>query len=365
MQTLSINPPRWRYKAVDGESLAAALSAADRTAELSPAGSASDAVMGPDGLLGCGFRFSTWALYQVCRLAGPGLYRCLQSLTAGGDEAGRLAAVDVYNRVIRHRHRERLAGQMWLINRVAGVVEAVVSPTYRFLSNLDLHAAAGSAAAVAGYRLAEAELTGRWLLVRYYHPKPLFSVFGDAFHAGLHYSNHEGGQASLAGYSTVVRARGLLTLAVEDRTPKVPRRLRHAGDGFRRRLSELLSGTLAAPPDGAAVEGFVRVRKEEKLGLGLSREGLENARRGEIVRALSRSLPGTLASRILANTILQPHHATEPRPLLAITRSDLQALTSWDLVVSACREARLLPIALRERADRTAFALLSGHLRTR
>ena len=62
-------------------------------------------------------------------------------------------------------------------------------------------------------RLFEAEICGRWFFFRHYSVSPLFQAWdGLNYHAGWHFSNHEGGRASLRGLSAIVRGRDALVM---------------------------------------------------------------------------------------------------------------------------------------------------------
>ena len=352
-----------KFKGSQEAELFKTLERADRTTEIIPIGCQEDVLMNSNGTFGNGLRATRWALYQLSKHLCPGLYNCLDELVTLEPDKGIVAAVDIFNRIVRLRFRDTLAGYMWLVDQHTKTIEAVVSSKYRFVSNLAAYQTIKDALSPIPTKFQEAELAGRWMLLRFYDPRKLFAIGEQRFFKGFHFSNHEGGQASLHAANTVVRD-GPLTFAAN---MSGEQHVRHVGGSIKQRIKDVLSRIMSHKIDLAAIENNVKVLMGQTLGLGLAKEEDEDKRRKDLVGQLSarERLHKTLASRILAGAITQPHNVSEPRPAFAISRKDLQALTSWDLVIALCREAKSLPIASRERAEQLSYALLTGRLRLR
>lgn len=361
--SLTAPPVVLKFKGSKEADLLRALERADRTSEVVSIGSVSDLILGPDGTFGNGFKPTAWGLYQLCSNICPGMYRFIDELAslAEDQKAGLAAACEIFNRAVRLRFREALCNHVWLLDRQYNTVEAVVSTKYKFLSNLRTYDMIKGALGETGMRFQEAELRGRWLLLRFYHPKKLFTVTEQRFFAGLHFSNHEGGQSSLHASATVIRDGGNLAFATR------PIRERHVGESLDRRLQQMLQAVVTYKTEPAALETGVKVLMAQPLNLGQPSEEAEDKRRKELVLQLSNKdrLHRSLSTRILAGAITQPHDATEPRLPLAISRNDLKCLTAWDLTISLCREAKALPISGREKAEQLAHALLTGRVKLR
>jgi hypothetical protein len=363
---LVVDSPSFKFATKQEADLQATLEQLDRASDSRPLDHVTDVTMRADGVLGCGLRLTSWALYQICQAICPGLNRLLTELTAGSSEETRLAAVGILNQLVRLRFHEKLAGQLLLCDRVAGRIDALVSPKYRFLSNLNLYQQTRAAADALGptVRLAEAVLNGRWLLVRYYvTPAAFVDGSGDRYHTGFHFSNHEGGRASLRAGNVLLRARGMVGML----TPFTSERhLRHHGRPFLERWQALLQTVLAFPLDTTTLAAGVTTLAALPLGLGSADTESEDRRRRELVQQLvRRDVPRGLAARALAQALVQPHAARGIVSVLSLGRKELAARTVLDLVIAACREARAGSIAVREKVEQMAYACALGRFRLR
>lgn len=363
---LALDPPSHKFKRDEEAALEATLQATDRTSDLVHVRELSDVLMHSDTTLGKDhYRLTTWGLYQLCRSVCSGLYRVLQELTAIGDLPSKAAAVGILNQVLRLRFQEKLAGQRLLVDRTSGMIEAVVSTRYKLFPNLQLyqHVAAAMKEQQHPARFYEAWLNGRWFMLRYYQPKLFLEHAGHRYFTGFHYSNHEGGHASLHAANMLLRQQGRFTLL----TPTTrDRHVRHAGKQFGEKLQRLLSRVLNYRFEPATLEAGLKALAQQNLGLGQLSEEAEQRRHDDLSAQLNRrGLQKTLTNRIIAGALHQSYDEEEATPSLALERDVVATRTALDLVGSAGREAKKCSIALREAVERTAFALVMGKFKLR
>lgn len=356
---LAVDPPSIRFSVSQEAELEEALRRTDRTTDVVTIEKPEDLTLRHDGSNGLGLKLTTWGLYQISRSICVGLYRVLTELTATGDEQAKLVALSMFNQTIRLRFGECLAGQNLLVDRSTGLIEAMVSPRYRFLSNLSLYERAGSSmSSLPGTRFYEATLNGRWFLLRYYQSPAMFETVESRYHAGFHFSNHEGGQASLRAANTVVRAKGMLAVLTPFTRDK---HVRHAGLKFDKKLGKLMDTVAQHSWNVGLIKTGVEEASKQKLGLSPTDEKTTHdlmshlARRGEIHAAL--------AAKIIAGAVVQPHSASKPLPSAAVGREEMAARTTLDLIVAACREGYHCSINLREQVEQLAYGLLTGRCR--
>lgn len=361
---LAAEPKVSRFSVRQEELLLEELRRVDRTTDVLPVARVGEVEMNAAGVLGCGLRPTTWCLYQLCHSACSGLYQLLVEMMAPGGEERRLAAVGVYNQVVRVGFDPGLLGKRLLCDRGDGTADALVSEQYQHLPNLRLFEQATAAAASLSddVRFCEATLRGRWLLLRYYAIATAFEADGMRYHAGYHFSNHEGGRSSLRASAMLLRSRGLLGFLPGF---ALDRRVRHIGRRAESLAGDLVERTFRSTPGGVPLEaigGAVAGAAGMKLGLGLPEPKQEEARRDELARRLRTRclLPVSLAARVVAGAALQAHDAPAPKELVALSRRELESRTVLDLSIAASREARRCDVAMREKLEQAAYGLLLG-----
>lgn len=363
---LALDPPSLKFRREQEAELESTLQTTDRTSDLVPIRELSDVLMRADTTVGKdGWRLTTWGLYQLCRSVCSGLYRVLQELTAVGDIQSKSAAVGILNQVLRLRFQEKLAGQRLLVDRTTGLIEAMVSARYKLFPNLQLYQYVRAAMKEheRPAKFYEAWLNGRWFMLRYYQPKLFLEYSGHRYFTGFHYSNHEGGHASLHAANMLLRAQERLTLL----TPTTrDRHVRHAGKQFGEKLQRLLSRVLNYRFEPYTLESGLKALAQQSLGLGQVNEDAERRRHDDLVTQLNRrGLQKTLASRILAGALRQSYDEEEATPTLALEGKTLSKRTALDLIGAAGREAKKCSIALREAVERMAFAFVMGKIKLR
>lgn len=360
---LAVDPACLKFGRKDEDRLRETLERIDRTSDLFPVTDLAGLTMRPDGTLPGKLRFTTLALYQLTKLACPGLYGVLQQLTADGEETSVLAAVALFNQVVKLRFRDRLLGKRLLLDRPAGTVEAVVSAKFRLVPNTEAYGEISSAVSnVQGASFYEGRLNGRWLLLRYFVRGDHLDAGGQRYHAGFHFSNHEGGHASMRGLNSLVRAHGRLCMLA----PPGGRGVRHAGAKVRDRFRAMVSRVLFYRHDSVALCQGLEALSVQKLGLGLQSAEAETRRLKELRAQLCRrGLGQSFSDRALARALLQPHDVDEPRTALALTSKDHAKCTALDLAAAMCRESVHCAINLREAVEQEAYALAAGRYKLR
>jgi hypothetical protein len=325
------------------------------------------------------FRLTTLALYQLCQNVCPGLYGFVRELSgvhrrideARGDYSF-AESIDIINRVVRRRFDSRLHGKVLLRNTKYNTIDGVLSPGYKWLSNLRLYEMTKEAMKQCSPEPVfwEAQLSGRWLLLRFCNTQPYFqfetpglNVGGMAqipammerFYIGYHFSNDELGRAMVRGAPFILRKNGhTAALASLD----LKGRVRHVGASFEERLSQLLAKT-TEPLRGtdAYINSMVGLLNR-KLGLGHKLQREETKARQKLAEKLSKKeLPVTVTRKIIASLCANPS-------IMAPDVTDFRNTdrTAFDLYVAMGREAKNLPIRLRESVEQLAYELLLNRI---
>jgi hypothetical protein len=376
MQELTVNPAPKRFSMSQEAAFVQELEDLDRHSVMWQMTKPEDvelsqqAEIGPQKL-----RLTTLALYQLCQSVCPGLYGFVRELSgvhrkveeARGDYSPG-ESIDVINQVIRRRFDSRLHGKVLLRNTKYGTIDGVLSPGYKWLSNLRLYEMTKDAMRQCQPEPVfwEAQLGGRWLMLRFCNMQPYFqfdmpgvNVGGMAqipttlerFYTGYHFSNDELGRAMVRGAPFILRKNGHTSaLASLD----LKGRVRHAGAGFEERLTQLLART-AEPllSTDAYVNGMAGLLSRN-LGLGHKLQREEIKARQKLSEKIGRKeLPATIAKRIVASLCSNP--STMAPDVVDFRNTDR---TAFDLYVAMGREAKHLPIRLRESVEQLAYELL-------
>ena len=325
-------------------------------------------LMAGDGTLFDGYKPTSYALYQLTRYACPGLYKLLVELTQSGFEDNRLAAVGIYNQVIRLYYKHNFIGRRLLYNKKSKIIDAVVSADYASFSNVKLwtQTAATMSALQSKTKFLEATMCGRWLNLRFYTKGVLFKLPGtnERFFSGYYFSNHEGGLSALKGTNMLIRAEDKLCFIEQSRYKNS---INHIGSNVQKKFDELLDTVTAFNFDVTDCQSGVINSMQTSLGLGLLNQEEEEKREYSLSRQMQRwKISYRLTEKVVANVLVQSYKDTTPTPLIKITREELQSRSLFDLALSLAREAkRSESIAAREDLERVAFLVLTGRLRVK
>ena len=367
--TLAVEPAVYKFGMNQEKSFGDLLEATDRTSNIIQICHVNQVTMRSDGTFQDGLKPTTWALYQLCRSACPGLYRLLIELTADGIEEHRLAAIGIFNQLMRLNFRKLIDGKRMLCDNHSGLIEALLGTGYKTFSNYRLFEQVQLAMAGLGRptTMYEGVLNGRWMLVRYYEKGAKLTIptpeSAEQFFTGFHFSNHEGGLASLKGSNIFIRK----TEKVSSMLPtKQDRYIRHAGVKFHTKFQKLLQTVLSYEWDLANCKQGINALLAQPLGLGLSDPVDEAKRETNLSSQIQkRRIPVALANRIIASMMVQGYADEAPRPLQQLDNATLKKRTGFDLYVAMSREAKKCSIAAREELERTAYLLSVNRFRLR
>lgn len=313
-------------------------------------GDVRDLVLDRHGRLRDGSQYTQAGLRQVAQWAAPGTYQLVRDLALGrmGKDAVRadpLAAIDVFNRVVRFRI-ERFVGRAQLMRNVMGkTVDGVLGPGYVLYENGDFLERAGQA--LPDHVLRRATFAGRLLSLRYAARRPLIQRGERRVFAGAQLINSEvGGEASVrVAVCLVFEPQGFVFLG-----PPLGGRVLHAGRTFRDRLAkafgllerfEFDARDVNRRLDGLARSDLITSSDEHKV-----------AARGAHVAAVltQRGVPKLAADRASRAALL----GDTSRPGSSPARRSV-----WDLASALARQALAVPTR-GEPLERAAYDLLFG-----
>jgi hypothetical protein len=367
--------PRY-FGAAAEDDLAKELARLERVTRVKHVGGHPELCLDRDGSLPDGYRYTEAAFKQVCALAAKGLYPLVVDLSGiyrpaatARDDYSFAGAIELFNAVIRRRFRGRFSGRARVVKNTAlRLVDGVLGPKYNYLENRTVYDMAKDAVSSSMSRVLfhEAALAGRRIMIRFAHRRPLFEVPAagpgvESFYGGYHFSNSE-----IAGEASV-RAAVLLLRRPSD-TVALGRfgagRLAHTGKDFGKKLGKMFQAVLAVPQDGAALRRRVEALRAAGLGLG-GTEPERDAQLDYLSLVLHRqNIPRTLARRIVVSAMNYGSSDPAGRPRI-LARDVLDRRTAYDLYTALTREARELPLSVRETAEQAAYGLLTGKIKLR
>src|SRR5260221_9745176 len=143
---LCIDPIAKHYSYNGEASLLKELELADRHTTLMPVTNVSEALLDNKGYLPNGYRYSRWALSQLCMTLCTGLYPYIKEMTGADREPSQPIsdfsfddARTTFNNVAMRRFQTRLCGRLFLRNTRDKTVDGLLTAKYKWLSNLDMY----------------------------------------------------------------------------------------------------------------------------------------------------------------------------------------------------------------------------------
>jgi len=323
------------------------------------------------------YQLTTWAFYQLCNAVCPGMYRFIVELSGKNRRTDQSRqdysfeeSLSIFNKMVQRRFRSRVEGRQIIRNTRNNLIDGVVGPKYRFLSNTDLYSCAKEmlASELGDVEFYEALLNGRWLLLRFYRRPALFDlpvpagVNGkDRFFGGFHFSNSEVGQSAAKAGVMLLRDLGR-TSAI---SPLISHsRLRHAGKDFEKKLVFMIADTTKKLLPAEFYRGQLLTLQAWPLGLGNEDRVIEAQRREDLMNLLVRRRmnPG-IARRVVDQTMCRDSYEMARTSPEHVSLATLRMKNAFDFYNAIGREAKMYSINQRERAEQIAYALLMGRFR--
>jgi len=368
-----VEPPSAHFRHDQEDQLKKTLEDLDRQLILSPINLPQDVALDAEARIGSGtvkYKLTRWGLFQLCKLICPGMYSFITELSGAHrtkesprDEYSFDDSLEILNRVIKRRFRSKVLNKLVLLNAQHQTVDGFVSSSYRWLSNHELYTRTKAAmqSVDGSVVFSEADLTGRWLLLRYVNTVPLVILkngdgIEDRFFTGYHFSNNEVGKASVKAAVMLYR-KFSKSAAISQITAK-DSHVRHVGFKFDARLDQLVKNMLTKQHDPIFYTASIRTMESISLGLGSRSAKIEERRIDDIASKLTRrGVPAALARHIIGSMRMQGSYDEEP-----IEPSIFRPVerTVFDLYNALGRCAAFLPINHRERVEQTAYAILMG-----
>ena len=349
----------------DEEKLQKVLAKQDVTTMV-PVHTIQDVLLRPNATTKHGFRFSTFAMQQLCSCIAPGLSQVVLSLSK--DKPGRKLAIKILNATTRYQWA-KLGGSRLLVDRRAKRVDGIVGPRYQLLSNADLFTQCREMALDMHAVFHEAILEGRRLLLRYRKGAPLVQIpvtvggkdTRQGFITGWHFSNSEVGDRSMNVAPLLIRD-GSYYAAMP--CPSRVQRLVHIkGPDFSGKVSELLSRLRGKALDMQALRAaLIRISKTP-LGLaGPTLEELNKHKAALVAKLVKGKLPARLAEKVVDRVLLHGSERNKVLPAVDLLRTSVlergKNRTVYDLFSSLIGLAVSQDIKSREKLEQLAYRLL-------
>lgn len=371
MKQLFVEQKSFRFRHTEEDKLKKQLELIDSKTILHPVRNPKDAYFDSDAnvtICNEKYRMTRWALYQLCKQVCSGLYLYLQDYS-GQNSSGKHTreafsfdeALSVLNKTVQRRFRSHLEGHMFLRNLQDRTIDAVVGSSYRWVSNLEIYSRVRELVSQSfpPSDFAEASLYGRWLLLRYLQQDPFLTIpcelLGEErFYTGFHFSNNEVGKASVKANNTVVRKFGLTSAIVK---PEKNALAFHVGSNMTIKLDKMF-GSLSNKPTVNELATNLNKLETTFLHTDSVDPKIQAKTTDEIASKLARyKIPWNVAKSIVVSMLYRGSYDKEQVPLFhPIDR------TVYDLYNALGREAKRLPINLRELLENAAYSVLVGKI---
>jgi hypothetical protein len=378
INSIFVVPEPRRFGADAEKALAAELTQLERVTSVKHVSGAGELCLDREGRLPGGYRYTEAAFKQVCSLAARGLYQLVIDLSGIYRQTGTLrndysfdGAVDLFNAVVRRRFRGRFDGKARMVrntDQAHRLVDGVLGPKYNYLENRTVYDMAKDAVASGPVRVRfhEAALAGRRIAIRFAHRAPLFEIplvgHGvESFYGGYHFSNSE-----IAGEASVKAA--ILLLRQPSDTIALGKfgkgRLAHTGKDFGKKLNKMFQAVLSIPQDAKTLRERVEAIREAGLGLGGTEQERDDRLEYIALMLHRQDIPKSLAGRIAVSAMNYGSYDVVGKPRM-LTREVLGRRTVYDLYTALTREAKELPLSVRESVEQAAYGLLNGKIKLR
>lgn len=198
-----------------------------------------------------GLRYTSTALFSVCRICCPGLSNVVGNLSGDarpGEKFRDLFSVEtacgIFNQVVDLRFGTLLSQCSFVVDEHVKRIEGVLGPRTHHLENaMFVELMESLLLDTTQCEFAGASLVGRRLFLRYLDPEPIQTEDGPYQH-GYAFFSSEAGDDSIRGYRLYARGSGGMFLQV----PRVRQRQKRTGAKFSDRLKALLAGVLRIEP---------------------------------------------------------------------------------------------------------------------
>lgn len=325
-----------------------------------------DLELSADGSV-AGYRFTTFALNQLCKKLSRGLASSLFDL--GGLYMSRASvsprlAIHMLNAVLRLRFRDTVLGCQLVCDSQARTIDGVVGASYRVIHNHDLVQRCNDTFLKTGrYLFHEAHLTGRRLCVRYRQPTPTLTLRtgrADPFYVGFSFSNSEVGSLALRGSTLILRGK-TDTFAMAPNMQAVT--VSHIiGKAAIRKFNSFLLRVQQRLP--ATEEALQNLPSLQSVNLGFTKPGEPYLARR---KALMRLWPNTPASMLEPVLDMALTHGSYPEPAEPDEEKRFERYctrTLFDLFNAFGKVARGWSIEGREKLEHAAYKLLLKNTRS-
>ena len=317
------------------------------------------------------YRLTRWALFQLCQLLCPSMYGFVTDLAgverekdSNREDYSFETAVKTINYMVKLRFHSKLQNRVALVDTIRQTIDGFVSSAYRWLPNYELYDRTNEAmSACSDCVFLEAQLVGRWTLIRYIHTAPHLRVVSDAgiadpFFIGYHFSNNEVGKASVRAanmlYRKFSKSAAISAVNVNETT------LRHTGLKFEARFNDMIRNLFNRPMDAAKHAESIQRMQTLMLGLGSRNVRSEEKAMDELAAKVARrGLPVNVAQTAVTNAAYQGSYDEVPIEPVLFRPKDRSV---YDLYNALGRCARSLPINLREQSEQVAFSILMGKI---
>lgn len=311
-----------------------------------------------------GYRLTTVALNQLCQKLARGLTGFVFDVAGLYMTAGQTdprLAVHLINQMIRLRFRETLLGQQILCDAANRIIEGVVGPSYRLITNFDLLQQCDSVLLPGkAFVFREAVRLGRRFYLRYLQTKPAIVLDGpvaDPHYLGIICQNSESGSISLSGAPCIWRERTqTYALAQHIHAISLPHLVGSAA------LRKFRSFVVRTQGRVATVKPHLgRLSQLKGISLGIREPGEQYSKQRE---ALVRLLRSCRLSRDESVTVLDLalQKGAYPEPPVYAEEAQFErckSRTMFDLYYALGKVAAGMPPIARNKLELAAYRLLT------
>ena len=303
-----------------------------------------------------GLRYTSTALFAVCRVCAPGLSSVVTHLAGDARPNDRRrdlfsldTACNVFNQVADLRYGPLLSQCRFVIDESRGTIDGVLGPRTHYLENSSfVELTEGILTDTAEVTFAGASMVGRRLFLRYYEPEQIVTSDG-IYRRGFAFCVSEAGDDAIRSYRLYehVDSGGCCLQIPHARRQKQKR----TGSKFANRLRQMLVGVLQAKPVDVAAS-VQRLQASLLFSDSGDEQHVKSVVRGWRRRLRLSGLPADIADGVSSAPFGFDNPEASP-----LTTSALATKTEYDLFKAAMLDSTNRSQRLREVVERSVFSV--------
>jgi len=317
-----------------------------------------------------GFRYTSYGFRQVTQLICPGLSKMLVDLS-GTIKRPNLDPKMYFPREAQYILNNALDLRGGLLssyriirNEDSKLIEGLIGAKHRTLENLDSYRQMRDAveSLTTDVEFYSGLVIGRQLTLWYRNKTPVFTIDTPkervTYFPGYYFSNGEATGNSVRGTFAVYSRHGICL-----RPFKQSNRVTHIGRDFNIRLNKMFTSVLSEEISADKLEQGCNDLLDTSLGYADLDKQERKRRDKKLIRDMGNvGIPKRIAESVLGEALYVGSNEGSSVPPVYELNAVFGTRTVYDLFAASLRAARMLPANLREKAEQSAYQIMTGKM---